>query len=279
MRVVSLLFHDVFAVEPVESGFRSPAADRYKLSIPDFEAHLDELASADIDPPLLSTAFAGGDRREETTHTPNPGTWIPTVITVDDGGQSYYTVVAPLLEELGWRGHCFVTTKQIGERGFLSAAQIRELDRRGHVIGTHSASHPARFSALSIDEMHREWAESRVALEDVLGRPVSVGSVPGGYFSTAVATAAATAGLNVLFTSEPTTRVSHVDGCAIVGRFTIRPNHRPDIAVRLIGTAPWTRYSAWISWNLKALVKSVLGASYTKVADWLFSAEASANHG
>ena len=31
MRTVSLLFHDVYAADPRESGFASDAADRYKL--------------------------------------------------------------------------------------------------------------------------------------------------------------------------------------------------------------------------------------------------------
>ena len=55
--------------------------------------------------------------------------------------------------------------------------------------------------------MRHEWSESRQRLEDMLGHAVTVGSVPGGYFSRAVAEAAAEAGLQVLFTSEPTTRI------------------------------------------------------------------------
>src|SRR5512143_1102489 len=46
MRGVSLLFHDVYATDPSESGFRSTAADRYKLTVPDFEAQLDSLVEA-----------------------------------------------------------------------------------------------------------------------------------------------------------------------------------------------------------------------------------------
>ena len=72
------------------------------------------------------------------------GDTLPFLITVDDGGVSYYTVVADRLERLGWRGHCFVTTDMIGQRGFLTRRQIRELDGRGHIIGSHSASHPTR---------------------------------------------------------------------------------------------------------------------------------------
>ena len=142
MRIVSLLFHDVYASDAGESGFRSPAADRYKLTVPAFEAQLD-------------------------------GLWdVEAQLTFDDGGLSYYTVVADRLEAVGRRGYCFVTTDFIGQRGFLSPEQIRELDARGHVIGTHSASHPARFSALTTDEMRDEWSGSRMKLEDILNRSV-----------------------------------------------------------------------------------------------------------
>src|SRR4030095_6444853 len=105
MRPVSLLFHDVYESDPRESGFRSPAADRYKLSLPDFEAQLDGLAELRI---------------------PDPRSRIPAVITVDDGGISYYTVIADRLEALGLRAHCFVSTDYICESGFLPPPHNRE---------------------------------------------------------------------------------------------------------------------------------------------------------
>src|SRR5688500_14511894 len=137
MHPVSLLFHDVYAKDPRESGFASDAADRYKLPVAAFDAHLEAIASVRN---------------------------VPFLITVDDGGVSYYTMLADRLEARGWRGYCFVSTDQIGTRGFLDAAQIRQLDQRGHIIGSHSASHPTRFSACSPDHMREEWAMSRQAL-------------------------------------------------------------------------------------------------------------------
>jgi peptidoglycan/xylan/chitin deacetylase (PgdA/CDA1 family) len=257
MHAVSLLFHDVYASDPRESGFRSHAADRYKLSIPDFEAQLDGLADAKIRTPFL--------------------------LTFDDGGQSYYTAAADRLEALGWRGHCFVSTDFIGRRGFLTAAQVRELDARGHVIGSHSASHPSRFSALTPSKMRREWSESRASLEDLLGHDVTVASVPGGYFSRQVAIAAAEAGLRVLYTSEPTTKTSAGDGCTVIGRFTIRRGHAPDVAHRFVLASSWARCAAWAGWNAKALVKPLLGPSYARIADWLLASSGragiSTNHG
>ena len=193
------------------------------------------------------------------------------VITFDDGGESYYTATADRLEALGWRGHCFVTTDFIGQRGFLTAAQIRELDARGHLIGSHSASHPARFSALTTGEMLREWAESRQALEDLLGRAVTVASVPGGYFARSVASVAAECGFRVLFTSEPTSKTSSADDCAVIGRYTIRRGHAPDMAQRFVMASPWTRCGAWAGWNAKAIAKPLLGRSYSRIADWLLA--------
>ena len=248
MRPVCLLCHDVSESDPRESGFRSPAADRYKLSVPEFEAQLDRLAELRI---------------------PDPQSRIPAVLTFDDGGISYYTVIADRLEALGLRAHCFVSTDRIGERGFLTPQQIRELDARGHTIGTHSASHPTRFSALTTSDMRREWSDSRQRLEDIVDHPVTVGSVPGGYFSRAVAEAAAYAGLRTLYTSQPTTTPSLFDDLRVVGRFTIRRGHAPDMAFRFASAPPWARCSAWVGWNAKALVKPVLGASYSRLADWI----------
>jgi peptidoglycan/xylan/chitin deacetylase (PgdA/CDA1 family) len=247
MQPVSLLFHDVYVSDVSESGFNSPAADRYKLSAAEFDAQLGA-------PGAPGALGALGAAR----------------LTFDDGGVSFYTVVAEMLEARGLRAHCFVTTDYIGRPGFLDAAQMRELDGRGHVIGTHSATHPTRFSALSREEMRREWTESRARLEDVLGHAVTTASVPGGYFSKDVGRAAAESGLFLLFNSEPVRSVRAIDGCTIAGRFTIRGGAPSDYARKLVQRAPWARSKEWASWNAKGLVKPLLGSSYPRVADWIY---------
>src|SRR5689334_12911833 len=218
-RVLSLLLHDVYRRERSESGFAGAAADRYKLSVAQLDAQLSGLAAALDAPPVLVGAPEG-----------EAPAGVPVAITVDDGGVSYYTTVAPRLESLGWRGHCLVTTGFIGRRGFLDAGQIRELHARGHCIGTHSVTHPQRFALCSTGQLLREWSDSRKALQDVLGADVTVGSVPGGSFSRRVAETAGAAGLRTLFTSEPQVRVGRVGSCAVLGRFTLRAGSRLDLA-------------------------------------------------
>lgn len=258
MEAVSLLFHDVFVRDRSESGFNSPAANRYKLSVAEFEEQISGLAHPRAHRRSTDPGELWRDGKTDGC------------LTFDDGGVSFYTIVADKLDARGLRAYCFVTTDYIGRRGFLDATQIRELDARGHVIGTHSASHPARFSALSRAEMCHELVESRQRLEDVLGRAVTSGSVPGGYFSRDVGRAAAASGLRLLFNSEPVRSARAVDGCVIAGRFTIRAGAPSDLTSRLVGAAPWARSKEWAAWNAKGLVKPLLGSSYPRVAEWIY---------
>jgi peptidoglycan/xylan/chitin deacetylase (PgdA/CDA1 family) len=261
MPIASLLFHDVYVGAPTESGFDSPAADRYKLSLAEFETQLSALSRVRSDAPMLATDLP----------LPDGSDAFPFLFTADDGGVSYYTVVADRLERLGWRGHCFVTTNLIGQRGFLTKRQIRELDARGHVVGSHSASHPTRFSACSIPQMRREWTRSRDVLQDILGRAIAVASVPGGYFSAVVARTAGDAGLKVLFTSEPTTRTRTHHGCLVAGRYTVRARCRDDFSSRIVLPPAHARRAEWAGWNAKKVVKPLLGSTYSRVADWLLT--------
>src|SRR5947209_1715010 len=191
---VTLLYHDVAAPAEADSvGFPGPRAARYKLRPEAFEAHLDAVAAtgAAVSLPALD-------------HAP------PAVsISFDDGGASAPRA-AEALERRGWRGHFFVTTERIGTDGFMTADQVRELAQRGHLVGSHSHTHPAYMGRLSRAELEREWRTSRDVLAELLGAPPWSASVPGGSLSSDLIEAAAQAGYGLLWTSEPTTRTRRV---------------------------------------------------------------------
>ena len=253
---VTLLLHDVYAHDPSDSGFVGPVANRYKLPLADFDAMLERLAAAAPGAPVLA-----GDPRALLPYT--------FLFTVDDGGASYYELMADRLEALGWRGHCFVSTAMIGRPGFLDVRQLRALHARGHRIGSHSVTHPTRFSACPWRQMVEEWTASRRALEDILGAEVLSGSVPGGYYSTAVARSASASGLRVLFTSEPRRRVRRVLDCDVIGRYTIRQQSPLDRAPGLVVGRPGALGREWAAWNSKKLVKPLLGSWYPRLGSWL----------
>jgi peptidoglycan/xylan/chitin deacetylase (PgdA/CDA1 family) len=255
MRVITLEYHDVIAdADFGASGFTSPSADSYKIAAADFDAHMQALVG--------KPNAIGADVRALMDA---PGGAPPVLITFDDGGVSALEVTAELLERRGWVGHFFVTTAWIGAPGFVDRNAIAELARRGHVIGSHSHSHPVRMARLTPTEMDEEWRTSTVLLAEALGHPVEVASVPGGLYSPIVARAAAAAGIRWLFTSEPTTRVTRVDGCTVLGRYTIRRTTTAQQAASLVARFSPARGAQWVTWNTKKVAKAVAGETYLRV--------------
>src|SRR5215469_7841937 len=149
MQARAIMYHDVVENgDFASSGFPGEGAHVYKLRREDFERHLDAIGKVEV------------------------------ALTFDDGGVSFHRPIADLLEARGRRGHFFITTGRIGTPGFLTETELLDLKRRGHVIGSHSVSHPTRMSALSCVELDREWSMSIARLSDLLGERVTVASVP-----------------------------------------------------------------------------------------------------
>lgn len=251
---LALLYHDVVPLGQEDaSGFPGAGAARYKLSPEAFRAHLDVIKAAVTSGPLA-----------EGPITPSVGQWL---LTFDDGGASSLSPIADLLEERGWRGHFFITTDHLDRPSFLTPAQVRQLRQRGHVIGSHSSSHPERISYCSPAQLLEEWTRSRAALEDILGEKVESGSVPGGFYSRQVAEAANRAGLRLLFTSEPTTGISTVGACQIVGRYAIFRETSPQRAAALAAGKLLPRLGQSVAWTLKKAAKVAGGRFYLRFRD------------
>jgi peptidoglycan/xylan/chitin deacetylase (PgdA/CDA1 family) len=251
----TLLYHDVVPLEEADSsGFAGGDATRYKLTPAEFRQHLDTLARSGLAAPVLAPDLVRG--------AAGPGGWL---LTFDDGGRSAARPTAELLEERGWRGHFFVTTDYLGTPTFLSAEEARALHERGHVIGSHSCSHPPRMAKCSWEQLLDEWQRSRDVLGKVLGEPPITASIPGGYYSHAVARAAARAGYRVLFTSEPTTRPWTVEGCLVLGRYTVYRGQSPARAAALAQGKLFPRLQQALMWKLKKMAKALGGGLYLSV--------------
>src|SRR5207245_6078632 len=168
---------------------------------------------------------------------------------------------AAWMESQGWRGHFFISTDYTGNPGFLTVEQIRQLHARGHVVGSHSCSHPPWISHCSQRQLESEWHESARVLSEILGTKPRVASVPGGYYLKRVAEAAAAAGIEVLFNSEPTSHVERVNGCLVLGRYSIRPGVSAEAAARIVSGDWPPRLRQYVFWNSKKIAKH-LGGSY-----------------
>jgi peptidoglycan/xylan/chitin deacetylase (PgdA/CDA1 family) len=261
-RLIALEYHDVIAGADTDaSGFPGAAAGSYKLSADDFDAHLEAIGRV-AECGTVDTFLGGAAARRRV------------LLTFDDGGRSARAEVADRLEQRRWRGHFFVTTDVVGTPSFLGEREIRELHERGHVVGSHSCSHPLRMSAQKPAQLAREWRDSRSRLEDIVGAPVTTASVPGGGLSRAVIATAAEAGYRALFTSEPVTRAFSFRECLVIGRFTLRRDTPATVAGALAAGRLTPRASQWVAWNGKKLLKAAGGSMYLRLREALLDARA-----
>jgi peptidoglycan/xylan/chitin deacetylase (PgdA/CDA1 family) len=251
------MYHDVCRGAADDSGFRGPGPGRYKVSAAAFGEHLDALAAAVGEPPAVATVPVLRSR------------WM---LTFDDGGAGALEA-ARALARRRWRGHFFIVPTLVGTPGFLSWGEVREIAAMGHVIGSHSHTHPPRISACSEQEQRDEWRRSTEAIAERTGAAVTVASVPGGYASRPVAQAAAAAGLEVVFTSTPTMRSATVDGCLVLGRFAILHDTPAARAAQAAAghKAPWLGRRA--SWQARAVVKRVAGPHYLRLRSAMLARE------
>jgi peptidoglycan/xylan/chitin deacetylase (PgdA/CDA1 family) len=259
-RVISLMYHDVVEQATHQaSGFGSADAALYKLEPEQFEHHLAAINNVVLEPPGLVTDLLAK----------KSGSARPWMMTFDDGGVSSYTLIADCLEALGWRAHFFITTDYIGAPGFMNRSQIRDLHRRGHLIGSHSCSHPLRFAARPWQELKREWSESVDLLSEILGERVQIASIPGGQYSRQVAEAAAAARIKALFTSEPITGCAEVNGCLVLGRYAMQRRTSPAVPAGMVSGHFAPRFKQWLWWETKKSFKALGGDYYLKLrASW-----------
>ena len=169
LHVPILVFHNV---APHVAG-RSAAARAYEVPPAVFEeemAYLRDRAFTVVPLSALVGALTGGP--------PVPARAV--VITFDDGWVTQYLNAVPVLRRFGYTATFFVFTNPIGrDTRFMTWDQLRELQREGMTIGSHSWTHP-RMTGLSPRAIHDQVAGSRATLEKRLGTRIDFFAHPFG---------------------------------------------------------------------------------------------------
>jgi len=126
------------------------------------------------------------------------------LISFDDGLGSNYHIAAPLLEKYGFTGWFFIVPdfiscpefkqeefarahyinyyKQEAEQMPLAMSweEIIDLDKRGHVIGSHTKTHLRMGEKSSKDKIGEEIIQSKLILQEKLGHEIDVFAWVGG---------------------------------------------------------------------------------------------------
>lgn len=242
MEKICLMYHDVYISHASESGL---ASDLYKLDVIQFEKQLKILQEL---------------KRQN----------IEAVLTFDDGGSSFYCPIADLLDKYGFKGIFFIATSYVNTPGFVTDSQLQEMEQRGHVIGSHSHSHPENLASLTKEQIAKEWLDSVNVLASILGHEVKIASVPNGYMSKNVISGAKEAGIEELYTSEPSTSTKKVTGIMTHGRFVVLNNTTQE-DLRNICTNDFYRKKMLLRSKVLSIPKYILGNKYETVKNLLLN--------
>lgn len=246
MRPIVLMYHDVYEVSSAESGFDTPGARHYKIDKTTFVEHVKA---------ITQYCEANGLRKENI------------VFTFDDGGVSFYTIIAPILEEYGWRGVFFISTQYVGIEGFMTSSQIADLHQRGHIIGSHSHHHRV-LTEFSLEEVKMEIGQSVSILSEMLGERISTISIPNGCYSNEILDLVVDEGLTTIYTSKPTTKEQTYKRANLIGRYAISYNTTATDVMHII-KQPSLRARMEMKYNILQLLKRVLGSNYSKLKIWI----------
>ena len=109
----------------------------------------------------------------------------PVVLTFDDGYADFATAAEPVLQKYGFVATAFVVSGFVNRPRYMTAAQVRQMDADGMVIGAHTVHH-VDLASIPPAAARTEIDNSLAALEVLLGHPVLDFAYPYGGFSAAV---------------------------------------------------------------------------------------------
>ncbi len=240
---IVLMYHCIYKDSGKESGFQNESAFMYKVQSEIFEQEVKSvgefLIQHDISKDMVEFTF-------------------------DDGGSSFLTLAAPILEKQGFKGVFFIATSFIGTQGFLTKEQVKELEDRGHLVASHSHTHPCNMASLRYGDILNEWNYSCDILRNILGHPVTCASIPNGDSSKHVVRAAKEAGINVLYTSEQTTKEKNSYGVKLIGRYVVTDSMDTSDLIRIITDRRY-RILLKIRHDIIQIAHKILGSNYNKL--------------
>lgn len=128
----------------------------------------------------------------------------PVLITFDDGYTDILWNAAPVLHRLGWPAAAFVITDRVNgpDPSFLTWRDLRDLERDGFTIGSHTVHHPD-LATLPPAQAWLELTQSRHVLQDHLRAPIDWFAYPIGAEDRRVVRLVRKAGYLLAFTTRP----------------------------------------------------------------------------
>ncbi|EDS78171.1 polysaccharide deacetylase family protein [Clostridium botulinum C str. Eklund] len=123
------------------------------------------------------------------------------VLTFDDGYKDNYDTAYPILKKYGFKATVFVITNCIGTGEYLTEEQLKEMDKNGFDVESHTANHET-LTELSYDKQYETVAKSKERLEKLLNKKVKYIAYPCGKYNNDTVKAVENAGYKMAVTTD-----------------------------------------------------------------------------
>jgi peptidoglycan/xylan/chitin deacetylase (PgdA/CDA1 family) len=132
----------------------------------------------------------------------NPVPKKSVVITFDDGYEDNYINAYPVLKEFGFKATIFVVTSTVDkDSNCLTSSELKEMSKNGIDIESHTVNHD-KLSQLSYEMQLNTLKESKIFLENVLGKKIYYIAYPYGDWNDNTVKAVESCGYKLAFTTE-----------------------------------------------------------------------------
>jgi peptidoglycan/xylan/chitin deacetylase (PgdA/CDA1 family) len=174
----------------------TPTSTKLTVQPAVFKAQMEWLARHGFHAITVAQLYAALERRK-----PLPSR--PVLITFDDGYRDVLHYAAPVLRRLGMPAVAFIITDRVSgpDPSFLTWPQLRDLERDGFTIGSHTVHH-LPLPSLPAAQVLAELTQSRATLERHLGTAVAWFAYPDGAENASVVQLVRKAGYRLAFTTQ-----------------------------------------------------------------------------
>jgi peptidoglycan/xylan/chitin deacetylase (PgdA/CDA1 family) len=194
------------------------------------------------------------------------------VITFDDGYIGNYLFAFGILERYGFKATFFITVDDVSKDRYMSWEQLSVLHKNGHLIQSHTMTHPM-LGESDEKRITYELEASKKVIEDKIGAPVKYLSLPYGSSDERVTTIAKEIGYKAIFTSSY--NHGNSDGELYqFGRIQVKDIYPLKKFVRLVDPNPSQILFIRVNEGSKRLIKKIIGLNnYRKLYRFVYRIE------
>ncbi len=236
---IALMYHALSAGDAPDG--QDP---HYTLAAASFEAQLKRIAERAGGAGSARDWLAGAHRH-------------PVLLTFDDGHVSNHRLALPLLTAQRMTADFFVNPAKVGQAGFASWQELRDMSAHGMSIQSHGYDH-VYLTALAPAMLRETLRAARQQIEDRIGQPATLLAPPGGRMPRGLSRVARECGYTHVLSSRPG-RIGRAAAGRILPRMAVTSNLGAEAMDAWMDPQGGSLLREQLRYGGLALVKQLLG--------------------